>query len=527
MKNWWIAGALIVAAIPAPVQAQAPTMTDQLAQAMQQRQTTISLTYRGKYADVRPVLAQAIEAALRKDEYVTYDYRGYSAEWRGIDGSVQIIVKLRYSQTAAQAAYVDQEVKKRLPHIIAPSMDNHQKVKAIHDYIVKTLTYDTSMNQAINSPYYALTTGKTLCNGYAMLTYKMLKEAGIPVRLVSGVAGDVGHVWNLVQLDGKWYHLDTTWDDPLPDKGEISYDYYLLSDAMISADHKFKNGGLNQHDVPYPTAQTSYAEVLRATGRTALAQSLLIATEQAATPEALTSALRAQLMRYEPMITVTYTGQRADILPSIERALTTKAQYSITEQPRTLGKQTVTVVPRYEAVLRDVLVTPTLTVGDSPKLQATALMSNGDTFDVSNEALITTSPQLAIDNGHILAKTAGDAFIEATFRGVTTRNPVRVAPLKKRLYYPLANVASQGTQFNVAPDASFDFTFDEAVASANVFALTAYGEAVSVASTIEGNVIRITPTTLYPQGTTYLVAKDVTSRTGSKLRAQSYRITTN
>ncbi|MEI0738920.1 hypothetical protein VQ056_23700 [Paenibacillus sp. JTLBN-2024] len=46
------------------------------------------------------------------------------------------------------------------------------------------------------------------------------------------------HAWNLVLLDGKWYHLDTTWDDPAPDrKGEIGFGYYLRTDAQMKKDH--------------------------------------------------------------------------------------------------------------------------------------------------------------------------------------------------------------------------------------------------------------------------------------------------
>lgn len=55
-------------------------------------------------------------------------------------------------------------------------MNDHEKIKAIHDYIVLHVQYDTSYNQAINAPYFALTNGKTLCNGYAMLAYDMLKK---------------------------------------------------------------------------------------------------------------------------------------------------------------------------------------------------------------------------------------------------------------------------------------------------------------------------------------------------------------
>lgn len=548
MKRWLLTGAMVLA-LPMQAQAfvgtssstatyqakavksvQATQMQPVLQNAMSKRQSKVSLTYRGNFKDVSGHLREAIEAALRTDEYLTYDYRGYSAEWRGINGSVQIIVTLRYSQTLEQVKYVDAQVKKLAPQIVNATMDAHEKVKAIHDYVVTHTTYDTAMNQAINSPYYALTTGKTLCNGYAMLTYKLLKEAGIPVRLISGEADGIGHVWNLVQLDGQWYHLDTTWDDPLPDKGEISYDYYLLSDAMIAPDHHFKNGGLNQHDLPYPKATTSYENVLRDSGRTGLAQSLEIAANHAKTPEQLTAALTKQLARFEPVVTVAYHGDPATIKASVQRALATpdvqSAQLAVVEQPRLRGIKTAVLNVKYNATLRDVLVEPaTLTAGDSPQLKVTALMSNGATFDVTREAKLTSSPNVSVEQGRLLAKSVGTSTVTASFRGQTTANAVTVNPLPKRLYYPLAHIASQGTQFNVAPTAEFSFTFDEAVASANVHAMTAYGEAVAVSTSTEGNVLRVTPAERYPQGTVYVIAQDVVSVTGKAMQAQSYRIT--
>ena len=80
--------------------------------------------------------------------------------------------------------------------------------------------------------------------GLFLLTHKLLKGAGIQNKIVEGTAyasdnpqGQL-HAWNLVLLDGKWYHLDTTWNDPVPDRdNEVSYTYYLRTDEQMGRDH--------------------------------------------------------------------------------------------------------------------------------------------------------------------------------------------------------------------------------------------------------------------------------------------------
>ena len=65
----------------------------------------------------------------------------------------------------------------------------------------------------------------------------------IPCLPASGSAVDKDgvqqlHMWNKVQLDGEWYNVDCTWDDPMGvEPGSVRYDYFLVSDKDISATH--------------------------------------------------------------------------------------------------------------------------------------------------------------------------------------------------------------------------------------------------------------------------------------------------
>lgn len=114
-----------------------------------------------------------------------------------------------------------------------------EKVKYVNDYLVSQTVYNLNSADNPYTPYSILINGEGVCQGYALAAYLLLKEMDFEVRFVTGDAIPVGgHAWNLVKVDGEWYHLDTTWNDPIPDQGKnIRYDYFLLADATISQDH--------------------------------------------------------------------------------------------------------------------------------------------------------------------------------------------------------------------------------------------------------------------------------------------------
>ena len=233
-----------------------------LLSAMNERRGTVQFVYKGKTKNLKASIKQVLASALEKDPYMNYTIESYGYSYKGSSSTAEVTMKFKYRETAKQTAYVDQQVKAILKKIITPGMNDHEKVKAIHDWVVLNLKYDTTLTKY--TAYEGLKYGSAVCQGYSLLTYKLLKEAGISNLIVEGTAfstqddgSQIGqlHAWNLVKLSGKWYHLDTTWDDPVPDvKGEISTSYYLLSDEQIGRDHKWTKS--------YPKAVTLYRDTL-------------------------------------------------------------------------------------------------------------------------------------------------------------------------------------------------------------------------------------------------------------------------
>ena len=224
-----------------------------LTTAMLDRTESVRFTYKGKIKTLKTTLQNAIEEAMASDPYIQYNIKSYAYHYKGNNVSAEVSIDLKYRESKAQTAYVERRVTEILDDIITPEMNSHEKVEAIHDWIVLHLAYDVSLQKY--TAYDGLATGSTVCQGYSLLAYKMLEQSGVKNRIVEGQAGGQLHAWNLVLLDGKWYHLDTTWDDPTPDQpGKVSYNYYLLTDEEMGEDHTWQK--------KYPEASSLYRETL-------------------------------------------------------------------------------------------------------------------------------------------------------------------------------------------------------------------------------------------------------------------------
>lgn len=220
------------------------------------RNTSFTVYYKGDTSSLESDIDYVVNDILDQDDYLKYSYAGYGFKADGYENDVTINFSFKYLTTKAQEDFVDSKVNSILGQVIDSGMTSDQKEKSIHDYIVKNVQYDTSLTRY--SAYNALYEGKTVCNGYALLAYKMLNNAGIEARIISGTANNgeetENHAWNLVNLHGKWYHLDCTWDDPVPDvAGRVRYDYYNLTDRQMEMDHAWDHSN-------YPSATTVYEE---------------------------------------------------------------------------------------------------------------------------------------------------------------------------------------------------------------------------------------------------------------------------
>ncbi|MCR5781217.1 MAG: hypothetical protein K6G90_00635 [Clostridia bacterium] len=124
-----------------------------------------------------------------------------------------------------------------------PDGDDYEKELYIHDYIVNHCTY--KQTDESNNAYGVLWEAEAVCTGYARAMQLLLCSIGIPTTVISGDACDddgnwEAHMWNYILLDGEYYFVDPTWDDPRSDRQEntICHRYFNVNSHILNIDHK-------------------------------------------------------------------------------------------------------------------------------------------------------------------------------------------------------------------------------------------------------------------------------------------------
>lgn len=190
-------------------------------------------------------------------------YRGssISALDTKLGGYSYFIIDFEYDFDSETLNSMKRELEQKACEIIASNvardMPPYMKVFIIHNYIINNCRYasdyETNNDPSYYTAYGALVKGKAVCDGYASAAKILFDLCGIENIKISGTSKGSGHAWNLIRLDNDYYHIDTTWDDPVSsgDIDYLKYNYYNLTDSEISIDHTW-----NTQDYPAATGST-------------------------------------------------------------------------------------------------------------------------------------------------------------------------------------------------------------------------------------------------------------------------------
>lgn len=110
-------------------------------------------------------------------------------------------------------------------------LSDYEIVCEVNDYLCDTIVYPETEPYAeeTHTAYSAFKSGDAVCDGYSRAAKMLLNDYGIECDFVVGECiPDGGHAWNLVKLDGEWYHMDVTWNDGGAEWDEDARGVYLL-----------------------------------------------------------------------------------------------------------------------------------------------------------------------------------------------------------------------------------------------------------------------------------------------------------
>ena len=184
--------------------------------------------------------------ALSNINNFVHPYNSFTNIKTSIDTQGEIIVKVSYLYTKDQINYINNAVDAIIKENYDPNVDMKENIRKIHDYIINNTTYDVNYKKNKDkftyNAYGALVNHLATCNGYTDLMAIILNKLGINnYKIAYNPTGDTneeGHVWNAVNIDDTWLHLDLTWDDPVGDGHDYLYHKYFLvtTDEMKEAD---------------------------------------------------------------------------------------------------------------------------------------------------------------------------------------------------------------------------------------------------------------------------------------------------
>lgn len=163
----------------------------------------------------------------------------------------------QYNYSAATVAAMRVTYQQKLDEIttgVAANASDFDKVLYLHNYFVKNYCYDHTLT--IRDAYTFFTEKTGVCQAYMLAFIAAAGELGIESIPVTSEV--MNHAWNLVKIDGAWYHMDVTWDDCMSIDTFISYNYFLQSGNGLSGIDASKPDGHRDWTTSQDANNTKY-----------------------------------------------------------------------------------------------------------------------------------------------------------------------------------------------------------------------------------------------------------------------------
>ncbi|MGN1371462.1 MAG: transglutaminase domain-containing protein [Candidatus Coprovivens sp.] len=183
------------------------------------------------------------EVLLSEINNYVHPYNSYSTIKTLYDDTGEITVNVKYVYTSEEIVRIDNEINRIISNNISSNMNEVEIIKTLHNYIINNTKYDKTREETDDSIYDSsrmtglLFEHYAVCSGYTDTMAVMLEKLGIKNFKIASS----NHIWNAVFVNGKWLHLDLTWDDPVTLNGKdiLDHTYFLIdTEELLRLDKK-------------------------------------------------------------------------------------------------------------------------------------------------------------------------------------------------------------------------------------------------------------------------------------------------
>ncbi len=173
-------------------------------------------------------LIWVVSSVIKDDPYLFFvnGHLSYSCMVGGHVLSLKPTYKMTEEETFAAWEYC-RRISREIAELAMAYKDDGERALFVHDYICDNFEYDDSLESDDLLGFFE--SGKGTCQSYAAAYMAILRECGVACHFVA--SDTISHIWNLVKIDGEWYHVDPTWDDSARER---SRRHFLLSDRLAA-----------------------------------------------------------------------------------------------------------------------------------------------------------------------------------------------------------------------------------------------------------------------------------------------------
>ncbi len=180
---------------------------------------------------------------LEINNYYVSPYNNYSLYNTTVSTSGEIYLSVDKLYSNEKIEYLKKYVDETLEALkIKTDNPTKEDLRKIHDFIINNVTYDdeydkNDLNSDSNNAYGALVLHKAICSGYTDAYAIFLDRLNIKnIKLPSD-----NHIWNYLYFDGKWYHVDLTWDDDEKHINNTSNYFMINTEQLFKLDKEKHN----------------------------------------------------------------------------------------------------------------------------------------------------------------------------------------------------------------------------------------------------------------------------------------------